>query len=57
MTQRLFAEIEDKADVAPVGELNLKGSLKPPRAVNVLRFKMNRNWAVDPHEDLIVRHH
>jgi class 3 adenylate cyclase len=37
--QRVFASVEDLVEVEPIGELQLKGLLKPVLALNVLRLK------------------
>ena len=39
VSRRVFATVEDLIEVEPIGELSLKGFLKPVTTFNVLRFK------------------
>jgi class 3 adenylate cyclase len=39
ISQRVYAEVETRIEVEPVGELNLKGLHKPTPAFNALRLK------------------
>jgi class 3 adenylate cyclase len=39
VSRRVFATVEDLIEVEPIGELTLKGFLKPVTTFNVLRFK------------------
>ncbi len=39
VSRRVFATVENLIDVEPIGELSLKGFLKPVTTFNVLRFK------------------
>ncbi len=39
ITQRLYAAVEDLVEAEPLGDLNLKGFLKPVSVYNVLRLK------------------
>ncbi len=39
ISQRVFAMVEDAADIEPLGELSLKGLSRPVAAYNVLRLK------------------
>ena len=39
IAQRVLASVEDLVEVEPVGELQLKGLLKPGPAFNLLRLK------------------
>ena len=38
ISQRVLASVEDIAEVEPVGELQLKGFLKPVSAYNLIRL-------------------
>jgi len=39
VSRRVFATVEDLIEAEPIGELTLKGFLKPVTTFNVLRFK------------------
>ncbi len=39
LTQRVYADVEDLAEVEPVGDLELKGFAKPVPAFNLLALK------------------
>jgi hypothetical protein len=39
VSRRVFATVENLIEVEPIGELSLKGFLKPVTTFNVLRFK------------------
>jgi class 3 adenylate cyclase len=39
IAQRVYASVEDLVEVEPVGELPLKGLLRPIAAFNLLRLK------------------
>ena len=39
VSRRVVATVEDLIEVEPIGELSLKGFLKPVTTFNVLRFK------------------
>ncbi len=46
VTQRIYAEIEDIAESEPLGELTLKGFLKPVPAFNVTGLKAGESRSV-----------
>jgi adenylate cyclase len=39
ITQRVYADVEDLAEVEPVGDLDLKGFAKPVPTLNLLALK------------------
>ncbi len=39
LTQRVYADVEDLAEVEPVGDLELKGFAKPVPTFNLLALK------------------
>lgn len=39
LSQRAFAQIEERIDVEPMGEITVKGYSRPQAAYNVLRIK------------------
>jgi adenylate cyclase len=39
VSRRVFATVENRIEVEPIGGLSLKGFLKPATTFNVLRFK------------------
>jgi hypothetical protein len=39
VNERVFAEVEDLVDAAPVGEVTLQGFVKPMAAYGILEFK------------------
>lgn len=43
ITQRVYAEVEELAEVEPVGELALRGFLKPVSALNVVGLKAHES--------------
>ncbi len=47
VTQRVYAEVEEMAEAKPIGELTLKGFLKPVPAFNVTGLKAGESRSVE----------
>ena len=47
VTQRVYAEVEEMAEAEPIGELPLKGFLKPVLALNVTGLKAGESRSVE----------
>lgn len=39
ISQRVFAQVEERVEVEPIGELSVKGYSRPQAAYNVLRLR------------------
>ena len=50
VTQRVYAEVEEIAEAKPIGELTLKGFLKPVPAFNATGLKLGETRSVDSKE-------